>query len=388
MIACRSRTSAAARTNESATKSTPRPSAKSRSSRSFFVSDGIGTGTPGRLTPLCDFTSPPTTTRQRARPCSTSCDGEPHEAVVDQDVVARPEHLADHGRRDRQLAVGGRLLADDDHLLVLQQDARRRQVADPELRALQVGDQRERLAGLLLHLAHDLRALGVILVVAVREIEADRVDAGVDQRTHRVVGRRDRPDGGDDLRPAALGSHALHTSEPSSVRTTARSSAATTTPRTGGRIVLGMIYVTGTAAPALAADAFVRGAEALPLALAEYRGTWVGRRLRRPPRRRARARRSSRRPSAPTAPIVLATTPDDWHETAASLRRRAGSLPVLTEVAEQRRITIDRRPGRRRPARRLRRSARETLAALEAAPRRPAATSRSLNAQRTWLSRS
>ena len=72
MIACRSRTSAAARTNESATKSTPSPSANSRSSRSFFVSDGIGTGTPGRLTPLCDLTSPPTTTRQRARPCSTS----------------------------------------------------------------------------------------------------------------------------------------------------------------------------------------------------------------------------------------------------------------------------------------------------------------------------
>src|SRR5579872_4897351 len=72
MIACRSRTSAAARTNESATKSTPSPSANSRSSRSFFVSDGIGIGTPGRFTPLWDFTSPPTTTRHIARPCSTS----------------------------------------------------------------------------------------------------------------------------------------------------------------------------------------------------------------------------------------------------------------------------------------------------------------------------
>ena len=98
----------------------------SRSSRSFFVSDGIGTGTPGRLTPLCDLTSPPTTTRQRARPCSTSSTREPDEAVVDQDVVARPQHLADHGGRDRQLAVRRRLLADDEDLLVLQQDARRR----------------------------------------------------------------------------------------------------------------------------------------------------------------------------------------------------------------------------------------------------------------------
>ena len=72
MIACKSRTSAAARTNDSATKSTPIPSAKLRSSRSFFVNDGIGSGTPGRFTPLCELTGPPTTTRQRARPCSTS----------------------------------------------------------------------------------------------------------------------------------------------------------------------------------------------------------------------------------------------------------------------------------------------------------------------------
>ena len=133
--------------------------------------------------------------------------GEPHQAVVDQDVVTGTQHLADHGRRNGQLAVGGRLLADDDHLLVLQQDPRGRQIADPELRALEVGDQGERLADLILHLADDLHALGVILVIAVREIEPDRVDAGVDQRTNLIVGRRDRPDGGDDLRPAALGSH-------------------------------------------------------------------------------------------------------------------------------------------------------------------------------------
>ena len=86
-------------------------------------------------------------------------------------------------------------------------DARRGQVADPQLRALEVGDQRERLAALLLHLAHDLHALGVVLMVPVREVEPDRVDAGVDERANLVVGRRDRPDGGDDLRPAALGSH-------------------------------------------------------------------------------------------------------------------------------------------------------------------------------------
>ena len=64
-------TSEAERTNESATKSQPSSSANWRSSMSFFVSDGIGSGTPGRLTPLCEVTVPPTSTSQSARPRST-----------------------------------------------------------------------------------------------------------------------------------------------------------------------------------------------------------------------------------------------------------------------------------------------------------------------------
>ena len=36
----------------------------------------------------------------RARPCSTSSDAQPHEAVVDQHVVPGLQHVADHGRRD------------------------------------------------------------------------------------------------------------------------------------------------------------------------------------------------------------------------------------------------------------------------------------------------
>jgi len=89
---------------------------------------------------------------------------QPNEAVVDQDVVARTEHLADHRRRDGQLAVGRDLLADDEHLFVLQEQTRRLEVADAELRPLQVGDQRERLAALGLHLADRARARSVILV--------------------------------------------------------------------------------------------------------------------------------------------------------------------------------------------------------------------------------
>ena len=182
MIACRSRTSAAARTNESATKSTPMPSAKSGRRDPSSSATGSGSGHPGRLTPLWELTSPPTTTRQRARPCSTSSTAR----------RTRPSsiRMSWPGRSTSPITAGatgsspsgGDLLADDEDLLVLDQEARRRQVADPQLRPLQVGDQRERLARLLLHLAHDLRPLGVILVGAVREVEADRVDAGVDER--------------------------------------------------------------------------------------------------------------------------------------------------------------------------------------------------------------
>ena len=55
-------TSDAVRTNESATKSQPSSSANWRSSMSLRVSDGIGSATPGRLTPLCELTVPPTIT--------------------------------------------------------------------------------------------------------------------------------------------------------------------------------------------------------------------------------------------------------------------------------------------------------------------------------------
>ena len=75
-------------------------------------------------------------------------DPQPDEPVVDQDVVPRLQHLADHGRADRELAVSGSLLGGDDDLVARLQRDGRRQLADPELRALEVGDHRERAADL------------------------------------------------------------------------------------------------------------------------------------------------------------------------------------------------------------------------------------------------
>ena len=48
-------------------------------------------------------------------------------------------------------------------------------------------------------LAHEPRALRVILVRAVREIQANGVDAGVDERAQLLRRIRRRPERGDDL---------------------------------------------------------------------------------------------------------------------------------------------------------------------------------------------
>src|SRR5436309_478292 len=73
-------------------------------------------------------------------------DAQANETVVDQDVVAGLQHVSDHGGRHRQLAVRTELLGTDGHLLAVPKHERLRQLADPKLRPLQVGDQRDRVA--------------------------------------------------------------------------------------------------------------------------------------------------------------------------------------------------------------------------------------------------
>ncbi len=88
-------------------------------------------------------------------------DAEPDEPVVDQHLVARLEHVADHRRRDRQLAVRRRLLGADRDLVAGVEDDRLLELADAQLRALQVGDERDRAPDLGRDLAHEPGSLGV-----------------------------------------------------------------------------------------------------------------------------------------------------------------------------------------------------------------------------------
>jgi len=125
-----------------------------------------------------------------------------------------------------------------------------------------------------------------------------------------------------------------------------------------------MSYVTGTAAPVLAAEAFVKGQKRFPLSLAEYRGTWVVLAF--------GARHDDLLELAALeeafgadGAIVLATRPDDWHELAARYGGESIRFPILCEIEERRRITIVVDPGGVVRHVGLRRSARETLTALE-----------------------
>jgi hypothetical protein len=164
---------------------------------------------------LCELTRPPTTTAQVARPLSTA---QPDEPVVDQHLVARFEHVSDHRGRDRQLAVRrGRFRGDAD-LIPGVEDDRLGQLADAELRSLEVGDESDRAPDLGRYLAHEPRSLGVPLVRAMREVEADGIDAGRDQRAQALARVGSRPERRDDLRLAFPGHAGVQVSSTARVR--------------------------------------------------------------------------------------------------------------------------------------------------------------------------
>ncbi len=129
-------------------------------------------------------------------------------AVVDQHLVARPQDLADRGRRNRQLALFPVRAHDDGDPLPGGELHGRRQVADADLRPLQVADQRDRPVHPLLRLADECGAHPVIVVGAVREVQARRVHSGAHELVEPLRGRAGRPDRRDDLRaPRAHGGH-------------------------------------------------------------------------------------------------------------------------------------------------------------------------------------
>ena len=143
-----------------------------------------------------------------------------------------------------------------------------------------------------------------------------------------------------------------------------RSSRARTTRALCGHTLGDMITAIRTAAPALEADAFVRGEGRRRVSLSEFRGTWVivalgARRL------DVLELASLEEAFAADGAVVLAATPDDWHEVSASYAHEPVRFPILSSVDEERRATLIVDPGGVVRHVGLRRSARETLTALE-----------------------
>jgi peroxiredoxin len=125
-----------------------------------------------------------------------------------------------------------------------------------------------------------------------------------------------------------------------------------------------MLISIGNAAPRLEADAFARGEHRRRIALTDYRGGWtiVAFGVRRPD---ALELADLEEAFAADGAVVLATTPDDWHETESQYRNGPVRFPLLTGVEETRRITMIIDPGGVVRHVGLRRTPRETLASLE-----------------------
>jgi len=126
-----------------------------------------------------------------------------------------------------------------------------------------------------------------------------------------------------------------------------------------------MFIASETAAPLLDADAFVRGAERRPLSLAEFRGTWVVLAL---AARHSDVLDLARLEDAFAADgaVVVVASPDDWHDVADRYSpEQSVRFPILSGVDERRRITAIIDPGGVVRHVGLRRSAHETLTALE-----------------------
>ena len=165
---------------------------------SLRVSDGIGSATPGRLTPLCDVTTPPTSTSQRARPRRLSTTRS--RTCPSSIRTSKPGWSTEPSTAG---AIGrSSPCATSSPAIVIVRAALERdglgELADAELRPLQVGDQRDRAPDLLLQRADRLGARRGGPRACRARSSGGRRRSGPSARQHRRV-RRGRPDRGDDL---------------------------------------------------------------------------------------------------------------------------------------------------------------------------------------------
>ena len=127
-------------------------------------------------------------------------DAEAELAVVEQEVGADGGGADDLrvGELDAGAVAGDGGQVQPEALAGLELDAAAAEAADAELRALDVGEDADRAAGLLLECADEGDAGAVVVVGAVAEVDAEDVGAGVEQAAQHVRGGGGGAEGGDD----------------------------------------------------------------------------------------------------------------------------------------------------------------------------------------------
>ena len=127
-------------------------------------------------------------------------DAEAELAVVEQQRRTLAGGVDDLGMRQAHAMLVARRLVEVEPQprAVLEHHVAGGEGADPELRALQVGEHADRAADLLLETADRIEAGRVVGVRAVREVQPEHVDAGDEQPLDHLGRGRARPDGGND----------------------------------------------------------------------------------------------------------------------------------------------------------------------------------------------
>ena len=202
MISCTRVMSVASRTNERAMRSAPRRRPQRRSASSFSDSAGTLTATPGQVDALVvgdrsghdDLGRDDACRRSRERltltlPSSISRKS-PGETSCGQALEGRAGELL------RADDVFGRDLEDVADREVVRTGL---ELAEADLRALQVDEHGDRAPGVCGGLAHVLVDLLVHVVAAVAQVHPGDVDAGIDDRADVLVARRGWAEGRDDF---------------------------------------------------------------------------------------------------------------------------------------------------------------------------------------------
>jgi hypothetical protein len=107
-----------------------------------------------------------------------------HDAVVQQDAGAGAHVSRERIVRGGDLAQLGLALRREDHLLASFQVKGRVQVSDPDAGALQIDEHRRRVPPSFHHAAQVMNPARANLGRTVRRVDADDVDACVEQRRH------------------------------------------------------------------------------------------------------------------------------------------------------------------------------------------------------------